>query len=65
MITSFYVYQSLNNVQVHKFDQEADETRNWLEEKEAALLVANEEDITHADSRGIQARYAIVTRQGQ
>ncbi|MFH4980275.1 hypothetical protein AB6A40_006984 [Gnathostoma spinigerum] len=36
-------------IQVHKFDQDADETLGWLEEKEAHQVAMEGEDMTHAD----------------
>uniref|UniRef100_A0A915PUP8 Spectrin beta chain n=1 Tax=Setaria digitata TaxID=48799 RepID=A0A915PUP8_9BILA len=36
-------------VQVHKFDQDADETLGWLEEKEAHQVALEGEDISRAD----------------
>lgn len=35
--------------QVHKFDQDADETLGWLEEKEAHQVAVEGEDISGAD----------------
>ncbi|VIO98093.1 probable spectrin beta chain, putative [Brugia malayi] len=36
-------------IQVHKFDQDADETLGWLEEKEAHQVALEGEDISRAD----------------
>lgn len=36
-------------LQVHKFDQDADETLGWLEEKEALQVAMEGEDISRAD----------------
>ncbi|VDK61916.1 unnamed protein product [Onchocerca ochengi] len=36
-------------IQVHKFDQDADETLGWLEEKEAHQVALEDEDISRAD----------------
>ena len=45
------------HLQVHRFDQEADECLHWLEEKEAAQLVADQDDVTNsADAQTIQVR---------
>ncbi|KAK6022938.1 spectrin repeat-containing domain protein, partial [Ostertagia ostertagi] len=35
--------------QVHRFDQEADETLNWLQDKEATGVAMENEDLAHAD----------------
>ncbi|KJH48207.1 spectrin repeat-containing domain protein [Dictyocaulus viviparus] len=35
--------------QVHRFDQEADETLNWLQDKEATGVAIENEDLAHAD----------------
>uniref|UniRef100_A0A1I7X9F8 PH domain-containing protein n=1 Tax=Heterorhabditis bacteriophora TaxID=37862 RepID=A0A1I7X9F8_HETBA len=35
--------------QVHRFDQEADQTLNWLQDKEATGVAMEREDLSHAD----------------
>ncbi len=46
--------------QVHKFDQEADETLNWLEEKEAMQVIAEQEDLSQADLPTIKVRVILI-----
>ncbi|KFD52473.1 hypothetical protein M513_06670 [Trichuris suis] len=45
----------LGALQVHKFDQEADETLNWLQEKEAQI-VSESDDVGQSDLMTIQAQ---------
>uniref|UniRef100_A0A914XIB6 Spectrin alpha chain n=1 Tax=Plectus sambesii TaxID=2011161 RepID=A0A914XIB6_9BILA len=40
--------------QVHKFDQDADETLNWLQEKEATQVVMEQDDLSQADLAAIK-----------
>ncbi|KHJ79774.1 spectrin repeat-containing domain protein [Oesophagostomum dentatum] len=42
--------------QVHRFDQEADETLNWLGDKEATGVAMENEDLAHADLATIKVQ---------
>ncbi|WKY08955.1 hypothetical protein Q1695_001825 [Nippostrongylus brasiliensis] len=42
--------------QVHRFDQEADETLNWLQDKEATGVAMENEDLAHADLATIKVQ---------
>ncbi|VDO69394.1 unnamed protein product [Heligmosomoides polygyrus] len=42
--------------QVHRFDQEADETLNWLQDKEATGVAMENEDLAHADLASIKVQ---------
>lgn len=41
---------------VHRFDQEADETLNWLGDKEAMGVAMEQEEFTHADLAQVKAQ---------
>ncbi|KAE9418301.1 hypothetical protein Angca_009245, partial [Angiostrongylus cantonensis] len=42
--------------QVHRFDQEADETLNWLQDKEATGVAMENEELAHADLATIKVQ---------
>jgi len=42
--------------QVHKFDQEADQTIHWLQEKETLGAAMEQEDLTHADMATVKSQ---------
>lgn len=43
--------------QVHRFDEAADETLSWLQEKEAQAVVAEMDDFSQADVNSIQVLF--------
>ncbi|CAB3398580.1 unnamed protein product [Caenorhabditis bovis] len=42
--------------QVHRFDQEADQTLNWLQDKEATGVAMEQEDLSRADLASVKAQ---------
>ncbi|CAI2353897.1 unnamed protein product [Caenorhabditis sp. 36 PRJEB53466] len=49
--------QALNGArQVHRFDQEADQTLNWLQDKEATGVAMEQEDLSRADLASVKAQ---------